>query len=71
MNMEAPKVKRLPAGDLKTGQSVWLAGIRFLGLALLLSPFLRPFPKQFGLVFAIAMCIGGDVKDCDFIGSDL
>jgi len=27
MNMEAPKVKRLPAGDLKTGQSVWLAGM--------------------------------------------
>jgi O-acetylserine/cysteine efflux transporter len=38
---------------------IFLAGVRFLGLALLLSPFLRPFPKQFGLVFAIAMCIGG------------
>ncbi|GBF57147.1 putative amino-acid metabolite efflux pump [Candidatus Phycosocius bacilliformis] len=38
---------------------IFLAGLRFLGLALLLSPFLRPFPRQFGLVFAIAMCIGG------------
>ena len=37
---------------------IFLAGLRFLGLAILLSPFLAPFPKQFGLVFAIAMCIG-------------
>ena len=25
--MEAPKVKRLPAGELKTGQTVWQAGM--------------------------------------------
>ncbi|GIU65932.1 membrane protein [Candidatus Phycosocius spiralis] len=38
---------------------IFLAGLRFLGLAVLLSPFLPPVPKQFGLVLAIAMCIGG------------
>jgi O-acetylserine/cysteine efflux transporter len=38
---------------------IFFAGLRFLGLGLCLFPFLRPFPKQFGLVFIIAMCIGG------------
>lgn len=38
---------------------VFTAAVRFAGIALCLAPFLRPFPRQFGLVFAIAMCIGG------------
>jgi O-acetylserine/cysteine efflux transporter len=38
---------------------IFYAGLRFLGLGLCLFPFLRPFPRQFGLVFLIAMCIGG------------
>jgi O-acetylserine/cysteine efflux transporter len=38
---------------------IFFAGLRFLGLGLCLFPFLRPFPRQFGLVFIIAMCIGG------------
>jgi O-acetylserine/cysteine efflux transporter len=38
---------------------IFLATLRFLGIGLCLLGFLRPFPKQFGLVFAIAMCIGG------------
>jgi O-acetylserine/cysteine efflux transporter len=38
---------------------IFYAGLRFLCLGLCLIPFLRPFPKQFGLVFLIAMCIGG------------
>jgi O-acetylserine/cysteine efflux transporter len=38
---------------------IFFAGLRFLGLGLCLIPFLRPVPTQFGLVFLIAMCIGG------------
>lgn len=38
---------------------IFYAGLRFLCLGLCLVPFLRPFPKQFGLVFVVAMCIGG------------
>jgi O-acetylserine/cysteine efflux transporter len=38
---------------------IFYAGLRFLFLGICLTPFLRPFPKQFGLVFLIAMCIGG------------
>jgi O-acetylserine/cysteine efflux transporter len=38
---------------------VFTAAVRFAGIALCLSPFLRPFPRQFWLVAAIAMCIGG------------
>jgi O-acetylserine/cysteine efflux transporter len=38
---------------------IFFAALRFLGLALCLFPFLRPFPRQFGLVFLVAMCIGG------------
>jgi O-acetylserine/cysteine efflux transporter len=38
---------------------IFYAGMRFLLLGLCLFPFLRPFPKQFGLVFMVAMCIGG------------
>jgi O-acetylserine/cysteine efflux transporter len=38
---------------------IFYAGLRFLCLGLCLFPFLRPFPKQFGLVFLVAMCIGG------------
>lgn len=38
---------------------IFFAGLRFMFLGLCLIPFLRPFPKQFGLVFLIAMCIGG------------
>jgi O-acetylserine/cysteine efflux transporter len=38
---------------------IFYAGLRFLFLGLCLTPFLRPFPKQFGMVFLIAMCIGG------------
>jgi O-acetylserine/cysteine efflux transporter len=38
---------------------IFYAGLRFLFLGLCLFPFLKPFPKQFGLVFMVAMCIGG------------
>jgi O-acetylserine/cysteine efflux transporter len=38
---------------------IFYAGLRFLCLGLCLFPFLRPFPRQFGLVCIIAMCIGG------------
>ncbi len=38
---------------------IFFAGLRFLFLGLCLCPFLKPFPKQFGMVFMIAMCIGG------------
>jgi O-acetylserine/cysteine efflux transporter len=38
---------------------IFFAALRFLLLGLCLIPFLRPVPKQFGLVFLIAMCIGG------------
>lgn len=38
---------------------IFYAGLRFLCLGLCLIPFLRPIPKQLGLVFVIAMCIGG------------
>jgi O-acetylserine/cysteine efflux transporter len=38
---------------------IFFAGLRFLGLGLILIPFLRPIPKKFGMVFLIAMCIGG------------
>lgn len=38
---------------------IFFAAMRFLFLGLCLAPFLKPFPKQFGLVFLIAMCVGG------------
>jgi O-acetylserine/cysteine efflux transporter len=38
---------------------IFFAALRFFFLGLCLVPYLRPFPKQFGLVFLIAMCIGG------------
>jgi O-acetylserine/cysteine efflux transporter len=38
---------------------IFFAGLRFLFLGLCLLPFLRPFPKQFGLLFLISLCIGG------------
>jgi O-acetylserine/cysteine efflux transporter len=38
---------------------IFTAAVRFAGIALCLLPFLRPFPRQFWLVAAIAMCIGG------------
>jgi O-acetylserine/cysteine efflux transporter len=38
---------------------IFFAALRFLFLGLCLLPYLRPFPKQFGLVFLISMCIGG------------
>jgi O-acetylserine/cysteine efflux transporter len=38
---------------------IFFAGLRFFFLGLCLFPYLRPFPRQFGLVFVIAMCIGG------------
>lgn len=38
---------------------IFFAALRFFFLGLCLIPYLRPFPKQFGLVFLIAMCIGG------------
>jgi O-acetylserine/cysteine efflux transporter len=47
---------------------VFLAALRFLGIGLCLIGFLRPIPKQFGLVFAIAMCIGGIHFALMFIG---
>jgi O-acetylserine/cysteine efflux transporter len=47
---------------------IFFAGLRFMGLALCLIPFLRPVPKQFGMVFLIAMCIGGVHFSLLFLG---
>lgn len=37
---------------------IFFAAVRFFGIAALLFWFLRPIPRQFGRLFAIAMCIG-------------
>lgn len=37
---------------------IFFAAVRFFGIAALLFMFLRPIPRQFGRLFAIAMCIG-------------
>ena len=37
---------------------IFFAAVRFFGIAALLFWFLRPVPRQFGRLFAIAMCIG-------------
>jgi O-acetylserine/cysteine efflux transporter len=37
---------------------IFFAGIRFLGVAVLLIPFLRPIPKQMGMLFLISFFIG-------------
>lgn len=37
---------------------IFFAALRFFGIAALLAFFLRPIPRQFGRLFAIAMCIG-------------
>ncbi|MEE2879283.1 MAG: DMT family transporter [Pseudomonadota bacterium] len=38
---------------------IFFAGLRFAGIALVLIPFLFPLPKQMGMLFMIAMCMGG------------
>ncbi|MEM6947391.1 MAG: DMT family transporter [Pseudomonadota bacterium] len=38
---------------------IFFAALRFFGIALVLVWALRPIPRQFGRLFAIAMCIGG------------
>ena len=37
---------------------LFFAAIRFLGIAAVLLPFLRPIPKDLGMLFMISMCIG-------------
>lgn len=37
---------------------IFFAAIRFLGVALVLIPFLRPIPKQIGILFLVSMFIG-------------
>jgi O-acetylserine/cysteine efflux transporter len=37
---------------------LFYAALRFGGIALVLSPWLRPIPRPFGIVFAIAMLLG-------------
>jgi len=37
---------------------IFFAAIRFLGVAVLLIPFLRPIPKQLGMLFLISFFIG-------------
>ncbi len=38
---------------------VFFASVRFLGIALVLVPFLFPMPKNMGMLFLISMCMGG------------
>lgn len=37
---------------------IFFAAVRFLGVALVLIPFLRPIPKQIGILFLVSMFIG-------------
>lgn len=47
---------------------IFFAAVRFLGIAALLAPFLRPIPQNPGMLFAIAMCIGAAHFAFLFIG---
>lgn len=47
---------------------IFFAGVRFLGIALVLLPFLRPLPDNLSMMFAIAMCIGAAHFALLFIG---
>jgi O-acetylserine/cysteine efflux transporter len=38
---------------------IFVAALRFIGIAMLLAPFLRPIPRQIGLVLLVALCVGG------------
>lgn len=37
---------------------IFFAAIRFMGIAVLLIPFLRPIPKNLSMIFLISMCMG-------------
>ena len=47
---------------------IFFAGIRFLGVAVLLLPFLRPIPKQLGTLFLISFFIGSGHFALLFVG---
>ncbi len=47
---------------------IFFAGIRFLGVATLLLPFLRPIPKQLGTLFLISFFIGSGHFALLFVG---
>lgn len=47
---------------------LFFAAIRFLGVALVLIPFLRPIPKQIGTLFLVSMFIGAGHFSLLFIG---
>ena len=47
---------------------IFFAGIRFLGVAVLLLPFLRPIPKQLGMLFLISFFIGSGHFALLFLG---
>jgi O-acetylserine/cysteine efflux transporter len=47
---------------------IFFAGIRFLGVAVLLLPFLRPIPKQLGMLFLISFFIGSGHFALLFVG---
>ena len=47
---------------------LFFAAVRFLGVALVLIPFLRPFPKQIGILFLVSMFIGAGHFALLFLG---
>ena len=47
---------------------IFFAGIRFLGVAVLLLPFLRPIPKELGTLFLISFFIGSGHFALLFVG---
>jgi O-acetylserine/cysteine efflux transporter len=47
---------------------IFTAFLRFCGIALVLIPFLRPVPKQLGLVAIVGLCVGGVHFALLFIG---
>lgn len=47
---------------------VFFAGLRFAGIAVVLIPFIFPLPRQIGMLFLIAMCMGGIHFALLFIG---
>jgi O-acetylserine/cysteine efflux transporter len=51
----------LPLTRLIVGEvpPVFMAALRFAGIALCLIPFLRPVPRQFGMVVLVGLFIGG------------
>ena len=38
---------------------IFAAALRFIGIAIVLAPFLRPVPRQLGLVLLVSLCVGG------------